>query len=219
VFTAIGMAFLVGGIALITGPWWLPIASFFFGEIGVNIDAAVNYPLAVVLIAVGLSFLAFKLFALDRWDQRRALDKATIVHSPPSVQEVKRYLGDMLADHSYRSSYDTHFYLAYTQFADASKVLQDKKTAALFKAFSISAKDLHDFVIANFFVFPDNQGTDPDYRYCLAPNLNIDRGMASYDAKKVAQYDDLTRQLTEHVVKTQRSYDAFISHLKQLGHF
>ena len=217
-FVAVGMAFLVGGIAALAGPWWLPIASFVFGKIDVKIDASANYWVAAILIAVGLSILAFKFFVLDKWAHRLAIDKEAITQSPPAAQEVKRYFDDLLDDHSYRSSSDTHFYLAYNQFSDASKAFQDTKTAALFEAFSSDARDLHHFVGQNFFVFPNNQGTNPDYRYCLAPHLNIDRDMDIYDTKKVAQYDELKRELAERVTHARQSYDAFVGRLKQLGH-
>jgi hypothetical protein len=217
-FVAVGMLFLAGGIAALAGPWWLPIAAFIFGKIDIKIDSFANYWVAGILIVVGLSVLAFKFFVLDEWSRRVAIDKKAIAESPPAVQEVKRYFDDLLDDHSYRSSFDTHFYLAYNQFSDASKALQDTKTAALFNIFSNDAKALHHFAAENFFVFPDNQGTNSDYRYCLAPHMNMDRDMGTYDAKKVAQYDELKRELAERVGQARQSYDAFVGQLKKLGH-
>ncbi|GBQ64536.1 hypothetical protein AA103196_0896 [Ameyamaea chiangmaiensis NBRC 103196] len=217
-FVAVGMVFLAGGIAALAGPWWLPIATFVFGKIDVKIDSSANYWVAAILIVVGLSILAFKFLVLDKWAHRLAIDKETIARSPPAVQEVKRYFDDLLDDHSYRSSFDTHFYRAYNQFSDASNALQDTKTAALFNTFATDARALHHFVAPNFFVFPDNQGPNPDYRYCLAPHMNIDRDMVSYDAKKVARYDELKRELAERVAQARQSYDAFVRRLKKLGH-
>jgi hypothetical protein len=217
-FVVVGMAFLVGGIAALAGPWWLPVASFVFGRFDVKIDPSANYWVAAILIAVGLSILAFKFFVLDKWARRLEIDKNSITKSPPAVKEVKRYLEDLLDDHSYRSSSDTHFHFAYNQFSDASTAIQDKKTATLFGAFSRDATALHIFVGQNFFVFPNNQGINPDYKYCLAPHLNIDRDMAVYDTKKVAQYDELKRELAERVARARQSYEAFVGRLKQLGH-
>lgn len=211
------MLFLAGGIAALAGPWWLPIATFVFGKIDVKIDSTANYWVAAILIAVGLSILAFKFFVLDKWAHRLAIDKEAIAKSPPAVQEVKHYFDDLLDDHSYRSSFDTQFYVAYNQFSDASNKLQDAETANLFNMFSKDGKALHDFVAPNFFVFPDNQGLNPDYRYCLAPHMNMDRGMVFYEATKVAEYDKLKRDLTVRVALARQSYDAFISRLKKLG--
>ncbi|MBB4095810.1 hypothetical protein HGG72_14535 [Ochrobactrum pecoris] len=217
-FVAVGMVFLAGGIAALAGPWWLPIAAFIFGKIDIKIDSFANYWVAGILIVVGLSILAFKFFVLDKWSQRLEIDKKVITQSPPAVHEVKRYFDDLLDDHSYRSSFDTYFYLAYNQFLDSSNALQDTKTAALFNHFSKDAKALHHFAAENFFVFPDNQGTNPDYRYCLAPHMNMDRDMGAYDAKKVAQYDALKRELAERVGQARQSYDAFVGRLRKLGH-
>jgi len=217
-FVAVGMVFLTGGIAALAGPWWLPIATLVFGKIGANIDSSVNYLVAAILIVVGLSFLGFKFFVLDRWAQRLAIDKEAIAISPLESQEVNRYFDDLLDDHSFRSSCDTHFHRAYNQFSSAHTALQDKKTATLFNSFSINARVLHQFVMANFFVFPDNQGPNADYRYCLAPHMNIDRGMTFHDAAKVVQYDSLKHELAAHVRQARQSYDAFLGRLRKLGH-
>lgn len=212
------MVFLGGGIAVLAVPWWLPIASFVVGKIDVKIDTSADCWIAAILITIGLSILAFKFFVLDKLVQRLAIDKEAINKSPPAVQEVKRYFDDLLDDHSYLSSSDTQFYNAYDQFSDVSKALQDTKTAALFEYFSCNARALHCFVGYNFFVFPNNQMANSDYKYCLAPHLNIDREMYIYDMKKVAEYDALKRELTERVTQTRQSYDAFVGRLKQLGH-
>jgi hypothetical protein len=211
------MVFLAGGIATLAGPWWLPIATFVFGKIDIKIDSSANYWVAGILIVVGLSILAFKFLVLDKWARRLAIDKEAIAQSPPTVQEVTRYFDDLLDDHSYRSSFDTYFHAAYNQFLGASNTLQDTKTAALFNTFSNDAKALHNFVGTSFFVFPDNQGSNPDYRYCLAPHMNMDRDMGSYDAKKIAQYDELKRELAKCVAQARQSYDAFVGRLKELG--
>lgn len=200
------------------GPWWLPLATFVFGKVDIGIDSSVNYWVAASLIAIGLAILAFKHFLMDKWARRIAIDKEAVAQSLPSVDDVRRYFSDLLDDHSYRSSSDSAFYTAYNQFADPSKALQDVNTASLFGAFSKDAKALHAFVQVNFYVFPDNQGSNPDYRYCLEPDLNMDRNMLVYDEKKVARYNDLKRELTERTGQAEKSYDAFVARLKQLGH-
>jgi len=216
-FVTIGKTFLVGGIAVLAAPWWLSIASFFFGKIGVNFDASDNYYVAFTLIAVGLLFLAFYFFVLEKWVKRQEIDKETINKSPPAEQDVQRYFEKLLSDHSYLSSDDSYFHLEYTRFT-GSKALQDKKTAELFKSFSKNAKSLHEFVIHNFSQFPDNQYSTSDYRYCLAPELSIDRGMRTHDAEKNKKYDKLASELSNRIQETRRSYGDFIERIKQLGY-
>jgi hypothetical protein len=212
------MAFLAGGIAAMAGPWWLPLATFVFGKVDINIDLSINYWIAAILMAVGLAILAFKHFLMDKWARRVAIDKETIAGSPPAADEIRRYFDNLLDDHSYRSSADTAFHAAHNQFADPSNALQDVKTANLFAGFSKDAKALHSFVQDNFYVFPDNQALDSDYRYCLAPDLNIDRNMLAYDLNKVSQYNDLKLDLIRLTEKARESYDSLVARLKKLGH-
>lgn len=218
IFVVVGMAFILGGIAAMAGPWWLPLATFVSGKVDIKIDSSVNYWVGAILIAIGLAILAFKHFRMDKLAGRIAIDKGTIAQSPPVVEDVRRYFDSLLDDHSYRSSADTAFYVAHNQFMDSSKAIQDIRTANLYEAFSENAKALHAFVHENFYVFPDNQGANPDYKYCLEPDLNIERNMLIYDKKKVERYNALKHELSERTGQAKKSYAAFVARLKQLGH-
>lgn len=218
VFVAVGSAFLLTGLAALAAPWWLPLLLAGLGRANITIDGGVNLWVAIPLIVIGLGFLAVKYFGLDPHLARVEQDRASVAASPPNVDAIGRYFADLLDDHSYRSSFDTQFQKSYTQFAGPAKALQDNKTAKLFEQFASAAFSLHSFVGGNFFVYPNNQGQDPDYRYCLAPHLNMDRDMVNYEHEKVAQYDALKGTLGAHVEATRRSYDAFITRLKELRH-
>lgn len=218
VFVAVGSAFLLTGLAALISPWWLPVLLAGLGRANITVDDGVNFWVAIPLIVIGLGFLAVKYFVLDPHLARVEHDKASVAASPPNVDAVGRYFGDLLDDHSYRSSLDTHFHKSYTQFAGPAKGLQDKKTAKLFEEFASAAFSLHSFVGTNFFVYPNNQGPDPDYRYCMAPHLNMDREMVNYEPAKVAEYNALKGTLGSRVEATRRSYDAFITRLRELRH-
>jgi hypothetical protein len=81
----------------------------------------------------------------------------------------------------------------------------------------LSAAKLHNFCAVNFFVFPDTPPPDGDYKYCLAPDLNIDRGMSVYDGEKAQQYEALAKQLAVLVSEAQISFDGFLKVLKKYG--
>ena len=135
IWVTLAVLFLSAGLATLTTPWWLPILSSFFGELGVQIGPSVNYWISVSLFLAGLLCGAFA-YHLGRRNRRVALDKETIIKSPLAVQELQSYFLQLVNDHSYWSSADTHFHYAYTQFGSASCALQDpKKMAKLFKAF------------------------------------------------------------------------------------
>lgn len=218
-FVAVGMAFLAAGLAALTGPWWQPFVAAALGLAAIKVDAAPNYGVAGLLIVIGLANLAYKYWVLDPGQTKLALDKAIVSKYPPDTTGVRRYLSDLVDDHAYRSSFDSVFHNAYTRFNNPVSAFQDRPTIAVYEAFSSRAAALHDFVYSCFYVFPDNQGPNPDYRYCLEPDLNFERNMLGYDLAKVARYDDLKRQLHALAGETLTSYDAFIRHLAKHGYF
>ncbi|WP_323687215.1 MULTISPECIES: hypothetical protein [unclassified Rhizobium] len=216
--SALGFTFLGFGLAALVTPWWWHLLVAVFGTANVPLDDGINYWVSIPLIVLGLGVLAIKYFVLDPQTARREQDRTSIAASPPNVIAVARYFDDLVDDHSYRSSRDSQFSHSQTQFAGPATGLQDKKTDLLFKQYVEAAKTLHFFVKTNFFTFPNNQGQNSDYRYCMTPHLNMDREMLAYDAGKVAKYDELEQQLSQKVAAARQAYDAFITRLRELGH-
>lgn len=216
--SALGFFVLGLGLTALVSPWWWPLLVSALGMANVSFDAEINWWVSISLIVLGLGILAIKYFVLDPRIGRQEQDKTSIAASPPNVIAVGRYLDDLVDDHSYRSSLDSRFYESKTQFAEQATKLQDKKTDDLFHQYAKAAGDLHHFVRANFYLYPNNQEPSSDYRYCMAPHLNIDRDMLAYDPGKVAQYDELKQQLMSKVAAARDAYNAFIARLRTLGH-
>ena len=110
-------------------------------------------------------------------------------------------------DHSYVSSQDTLFHNSF----------QFKKTSEEYKKYSDSAIKLHNFICYNFFIYPKSQSWVNNYRYCMAPNLNVDRDGDSTQ-ENFRKYRGITQNLNEFVKETQKCLDDFILHLKKIDH-
>lgn len=217
VLATIGKAFLSFGLGALTAPWWLPVLSSAIGTTGIVIDDA-SYWVGVPLVIMGVSILLYKYLVVDRKLAKISADQKMLIASPLKIDRIRFYLSDLVDDHSYRSSLDTIFRDSYTIFRKSEFRFQYEETDAAYGRFVECASRLHLFVQGNFFVFPDDQGLDANFRYCLWPDLNMDRNMTFYDAEKTARYQVEKNELHRLTQETQNSFEKFVAHLKQMGH-
>ena len=217
VFTALGLLFLTGGLATLSGQWWQAIAVALLGKTGVVVDDKPQWALAAVLIVSGLGLLAYKHFILDREATQIAADRMSLEAAQLDFERVRYYLSNLVDDHSYRSSLNTEFAKASTRFSTPEHKFQYPPTALAYDAFAAAGNQLQNFVAENFFVFPSSPPSDGDYRYCLAPHMNMDREMLIYDSAKVAEYDRLKGRLYELVLQTNDRLGAWIGKMKEVG--
>lgn len=218
VYTALGLLFVGSGLVAFTGPWWQGILEALLGKVGVVVEPQYQWAVGGTQLAIGLGLLGYKHFVLDARQAKLEADKSTIKQSDLGIDRVRSYLGCLVDDHSYKSSLHSHFHEVHTRFIRPEFSFQDDKTALLYRQFSSLGNELEIFVGKNFWAFPKGRPADGDYRYCLAPHLNMDREMIVYDSAKVAEYDALTVKLHQLVQATSASFSAFITRLKELGH-
>lgn len=218
IFVALGLLLVASGLATLSVPWWQEILVALLGEVKVVVIDTYQWVIGGLEVLAGLALLAYKHFIVDPRQVKIAADKRTLSTGDLQIDLVGRYLSNLVDDHSYRSSLDSAFRESYTRFLNAEFILQLPETAASYRNYSNPAAALHQFVHMNFFVFPDEPPGDGDYRYCLAPHLNSDRGMSVYDLRNVAEYDELKSQLHAHMSATKYAFDRFVEHLKCLGH-
>jgi len=216
--TLIGAAFLSVGLGAIVAPWWFPLVALALGYGGVTLDPATNWLVGIPLVLVGLACLALKVFVVDPRARRIAADKTLIAARPPNANPLAAYFAGLTTDDSFWSSADTAFEAEYTLYADHQHRLQDKKTAAAFAAFNLASRQLHQFAATNFYWFPENQVGYEDHRYCLAPDLNLDRGLPAPDVQKESEYAALLAELDGLVARAKDAYGAFLVRLRKLGH-
>lgn len=203
ILVSLGFLFVVAGLGIFNSPWWSDVILHI---LKINKDGKND-----VLLAISLIIIGFICFLINYWiaenEKKRLQDKLTITTKGLHIQELNEYFDQLLADHSYYSSKDTIFYNSYNDFTDC--LLQDK-TKKLYSTFHDNAKKLHQFLSMNFFVYPDIQPSN-DYRYCMQPELNIDRG--GYDTTN--RYNTLSQELKTKVDSTSTAYNIFIKHLRK----
>lgn len=217
VIIAIGMTFLVAGLAGLLVPWWQPFLFVLLNKADLSVDDETNYFVNGVLITIGLGFLLYKYLVIDTRDSQIARDKAMLAAHLPQPAAPKTYLDNLVDDHSYLSSQDSVFQHSYTIFKNTETAFQHKKTIKLYDEYSKIAQEMHGFVKSNFNTYPNTQKNCSDYRYAMAPHLNFDRDMVVYDANKVQQYAALKTTLHQQVREVKKSYHAFLKHLRKIG--
>lgn len=218
VFVAGGLVFITAGLAALTGPWWQPIVYALLGLANISASSTPQTILGVLLVIIGISSLAYKYIVVDGRTSKAAADKKTYCTHPLPIDLLRQYLNSLFNDHSYLSSMDTCFYDSFTYFSKPENSFQLQSTADKYKAYSLSAKKLHDFLSINFFIFPDKPSSDGDYRYCMHPEWNMDRGMLHYNEKLSENYLVMGRQLSDLIEKTEKSLIELANDIKERGH-
>lgn len=217
VFIALGLLLVASGLATLSGPWWQAIVVALLGKAGVVVNDKYQWALAAAQIVPGFGLLAYKHFILDRDAAQIAADRKTLEAAKLDFERVRYYLSNLVDDHSYRSSLNSEFAKVSTRFSVPEHKFQYPPTVLAYDAFAAAGIQLQNFVAVNFFVFPNVPPSDGDYRYCLAPHLNMDREMVIYDAAKVAEYDRLKARLHELVSQTEDRLAAWIGRMKKVG--
>ncbi|MDZ4187718.1 MAG: hypothetical protein U1D25_06385 [Hydrogenophaga sp.] len=217
IFIALGLLLVASGFVTLSGPWWLPIVVELLGQAGVVEDDKYPWALAAAQIVPGFGLLAYKHFILDRDAAQIAADRKALEAAKLDFERVRYYLSNLVDDHSCRSSLNSEFAKVSTRFSAPEHKFQYPPTVLAYEAFAAAAIQLQNFVAVNFFVFPNVPPSDGDYRYCLAPHLNMDREMVIYDAAKVAEYDRLKVSLHELVSQTEDRLATWIGRMKKVG--
>jgi hypothetical protein len=218
VFVALGLLFVTSGLATLAGPWWQPLLEAALGKFGLIAAPSYQWLLGGTQIFVGLAFLAYKHFVLDLQQKKLEADRTLYQRAPLNFDRLRMYLTNLVDDHSYTSGLHTEFYEAWTRFTKPEDSFRLESTADRYKAFSVTAWALENFIGPHFFAFPNGQRAGADYRYCLAPHLNMDRELAFYDPVKMREYDTLKVQLHELVSATTSALNAFAEEIRNQGH-
>lgn len=218
VFIAAGLLFITGGIASLTGPWWLPILEALLGKGGLPVESDHHILIGVILIIFGLGLLYYKHFHLDAQQKRLDSDRRAIQGMNLDPSHIRKFLDDLVDDHSYRSKDQNYFHKFLNHFLLSENALQDDITRRLYSECVQAGMELEKFVATNFFVFPRQQCGDDNYRYCLAPHLNIDREMFVYCKDKTTEYRLLSARLHQLVDRAREGFENFIFDVGLKGH-
>lgn len=206
ILVSLGFLFIASGVGMFAAPWWADIVFYFFEYLTIPIDTTARNYVASFFILIGVICFLIK-YQLYKDEKKLTHDKKVIEQKGIPLSDLTEYFEQLLADHSFYSSKDTIFYNSYNSFTD---LFLQKKTKKLYDEYRENAKKLHNFLATNFFVYPDNQPLD-DYRYCMQPRLNIDRG--GFDQN--SEYPILSKELKSKVELAFSNYQAFVRHLRE----
>lgn len=216
---ALALTLVSGGIAMMTGPWWQPLVVGLIEHADIEINTTSQWILGPALIAMGVGLIFFKHFVLDRRLEGIATDRLLIAAFAMQPDRIRNFLSGLQGDCSFRSRAHDYFHAVCVGFQAPERSFQSAKAREAYERFSGSASQLEGFLAQHFWVYPNDQGADADQRYCLAPRLDMDREMISYDASKSVEFDALRKKLVELTANVNSNFDDFIGKLKALGVF
>lgn len=76
---------------------------------------------------------------------------------------------------------------------------------------------LSEFTVCNFFFFPETSSDlEGNTRFCMQPEMNIDRNPRHINAEKMLRYDELTEELYSHTTKVRNLYKKYRRLVKEL---
>lgn len=119
----------------------------------------------------------------------------------------------LLSDHSYRDSFRD----AITGFCDFLEKRGNQYLNANLMSPSLevasSLRELVEFLVIHFFIYPETQDNE-NTRYCMYPDLNIDRAGKGHPVE-MKTYDDYTGQLRNVVNGATAAYAAYRLAIKE----
>lgn len=76
---------------------------------------------------------------------------------------------------------------------------------------------LSEFTVCNFFVFPETSSNlEGNTRFCMQPEMNIDRSSRHINAEKMLRYNELIEELYSHTNKVMNLYKKYRRFVKEL---
>ena len=215
VLFTLGLICVGAGVAALTGPWWIPFvaALFSLAEIQVNLSFQVGIGIALTLL--GLAFIGTKVL-LDKKTRNAKRDYKLFSSVTFSLDTVYEYLDSLLDDHSYLSSQDTEFQRSIHDLKSLGSRFKTKGLRKYCKNYLEKAIKLQAFVAISFFVFPNHQDFS-DVRYCMHPDLNIDRGLICGSKEADEKYRRYDKKLHELAQATYSALRKVATEVQRLG--
>jgi hypothetical protein len=128
--------------------------------------------------------------------------------------QLDRICSDLLGSNCYRDS----LFLAICGFCEFFDKTQNQylngNLASLTLELSKSLNNLIEFLTYRFFVFPEHQSVEADTKFCLQPDLCIDRSL-SVSKEDMIEYDRLVEKLYSLVNESSKAYVSYRKAVKE----
>jgi len=120
----------------------------------------------------------------------------------------------LIGDHSYRESFRNPVAEFCDFFIKAQNQYLDSNLASLSSDATTALRRLVSFIAKHFFIYPKHNQDFENIRYCLYPELNVDRA-GSGDPDEMDKYDNYGDQLEQVVRNAEVAYRSYRKAIKE----
>jgi hypothetical protein len=211
------------GAVVVSGPFWEPYlraAAEKYLEIKISLPIEPSYGIGIIGLGLVYHFLMALLASREnisiRSLEQQSIDKI-IAHDLPIFQAFvngvpenafKNAMSSILNDHSYTSEQSAMFRGGYYFLDTVSNEFNDNALQTNATELKNAIDVLSSFLSTHFFVYGPLLKGDI-IRFCLDPQLNIDRG-GLYDPDNNRKYAELSDQLSPLVDAAVAAYDRLL---------
>lgn len=200
-----------GGLAMMSTQLWELVASEILKrELNISVsssnDAAWGFALCVLGLAYHMANTGF--YDLLKSNEIRTRKEQERMHDLEifrearlimSDQQIEDFVYDLQTDHAYYMDRSGQIEKFARHMASTSNQFLTPSISDATKRFLTAWSEAGSFLSYKFFIFPNNQ-TEPPFRLCMTPRLNMDRE-GNGSPEQIKKYDALTIEL-EQLTKT-----------------
>lgn len=196
---------VVGGLAMMSTQLWELVASEILKrELNISVsgsnDAAWGFALCVLGLAYHMANTGFydllknnEIRARKEQERNHDLEIFREARLILSDQQIEDFVDTLHCDHSYYMDKCAKIDKFARFLASTSNRFLTPSVATATERFLAAWSEAGSFLSYKFFVFPNNQ-TEPPFRLCMTPGLNMDRE-GDGSTEQVEKYDGLTSEL------------------------
>ena len=213
-----------GGLAMMSTQLWELVASEILKrELNISVsgsnDAAWGFALCVLGLAYHMANTGF--YDLLKSNEIRARKEQERNHDLEIFREARLILSDqqiedfvetLQSDHAYYMDKCSQIDKFARYLASTSNQFLTPSISKATERFLMAWSEAGSFLSYKFFVFPNSQ-TEPPFRLCMTPGLNMDRE-GNGSPEQVKKYDGLTSELEQLTDKLIVEYRALRSEIK-----
>ena len=219
VWLTVSLATIGIGGAILSTPLWMEVANAISTKyFGLTLLDGYSWLYGFICIAIGVGvFLYGQKVTVDQ-DLLQKHDLPLFKEMDAILSETKltAILSNLENDHSYYNEDDNIFHNLFFLAGQTGKMFINKKLKAKSTTFINALKSFDSFAKQHFDIFPKT--ATGNYRLCLKPNWNIDRGLDIPDTTKELKYDQLAEEMNAKIKQVRADYIAYRTEVKKQLH-
>lgn len=199
----------IGGTILST-PLWMEVANAFsIKYFNLTLLDGYSWLYGFICIAIGICVLIYGQKVTVDSDLKVKHDISIFNQMETILSEARQnaILSNLVNDHSYYNDEDTIFHNLFYFVEQTGNKFLNRKIQTKSQNYINALKAFDTFAKSEFDIFP--RTATGNFRLCLKPNWNIDRGLDIPDIKKELDYDKLGEKLDELISSIRLEYSKF----------